>query len=87
MNNNKPLIVILAVLTVSVLLTGGLAVYLTLAREGGGTGDVAAEPTVMAEPTAVYIVPSEPHIAFVSAPTGASISTRPGLLTVSVWPT
>ena len=32
---NKPLIVVLIILTASVLLTGGLAVYLTLAREGG----------------------------------------------------
>ncbi|MCK4451687.1 MAG: PD40 domain-containing protein, partial [Anaerolineae bacterium] len=41
-------------------------VYLTLARGDAETGDVAAEPTSTAEPTAVYIVPSEPHIAFVS---------------------
>jgi len=67
---NKLLIAILAMLTASVLLTGGLAIHLTLAlgdRESARTrGSVAAEPTATVEPAAAYIDPDEPHIAFVS---------------------
>ena len=59
-DENKPLIVILVILMASILLTGGLAVYLTLARESGEAGGVAPEP--MGTPPA----PDEPRIAFVS---------------------
>jgi Tol biopolymer transport system component len=62
--DNRLLIVILAVLTASVLLTGGLAIYLTLTREGGAT--VAVEPTSTVEPTVAATVPGESHIAFIS---------------------
>lgn len=57
---DRLLILILVALSLSVLVTGGLVVYLTLAREGEGTGGVAGEPTVAAT------APSEPRIAFVS---------------------
>ena len=59
---NKLLVAILAVLAAGVLLTGGLAIYLTLTREDedGETGDVTAEPTVTES------APSGLRIAFVS---------------------
>ncbi len=59
-DDNRLLILILAVLTVSVLLTGGLAIHLTLARTGEEASAVPDEQAV------ANVVPSVPHIAFVS---------------------
>ncbi len=63
---NRLLVVILVVLGFSVLVTGGLAVYLTLAREGGVVEDEVVAPTVIIEPTVTAVAPDEPRIAFVS---------------------
>ncbi|MGD2145705.1 MAG: hypothetical protein PVH41_03300 [Anaerolineae bacterium] len=58
---DKLLLTLVAVLVMSVLLTGGLAVYLTLARGGGEAGEAAPmEPSL--SPAAM----PEPRIAFVS---------------------
>jgi Tol biopolymer transport system component len=66
---NRPLIVVLAILAASVLLTGGLAVVLTPAREGE---DTAAAPT---EPTGVDDEASELRVAFTSDEEGYAATT------------
>ncbi|MCP4538437.1 MAG: hypothetical protein GY832_14980 [Chloroflexi bacterium] len=67
MKDNKLLVVILAVLTVSVLLTSGLVVYVVLTREGGEVvDDGVTDPVITVAPTVAMAVPDEPHIAFVS---------------------
>jgi Tol biopolymer transport system component len=57
---NRPLIVVLAILAASVLLTGGLAVVLTLAREGGNPVDAPTEQADVDDDA------SEPRVAFTS---------------------
>jgi Tol biopolymer transport system component len=57
---NRPLVVVVAILTASIVLTGGLAVYLTVARGGGAVGRAAGEPAGTAA------APAEPRIAFLS---------------------
>ena len=44
---NRPLLIVVAILAISVLLTGGLAVYLTVARAGGAVGRAAGELTTV----------------------------------------
>ena len=56
---DRLLLVVFVVLSLSVLVTGGLAVYLTLAREGVVVeGDVVA-PTSIITPTATAVAPDE----------------------------
>jgi len=57
---NRPLVVAVAILTASVALTGGLAVYLTVARAGGAVGRGASQVAGTAAARA------EPRIAFLS---------------------
>jgi len=40
---NRPLLIVVAILAISVLLTGGLAIYLTVARAGGAVERGAVE--------------------------------------------
>jgi Tol biopolymer transport system component len=63
-DRHRPLIVILIALASSVLVTGGLAVYLTLARQGGGEADVVVQVT--SELPVASVAPGEPRIAFTS---------------------
>ena len=57
---NRPLLIVVAILAISVLLTSGLAVYLTVARAGGAVGRAAGE---LAGTAAAR---GEPRIAFLS---------------------
>lgn len=59
-DNNRPLTIAVVILTASVVLTGGLAIYLTLARRGGEAAGSASEGAGT-DPAR-----GEPRIAFVS---------------------
>ena len=57
---NRPLLIVVAILAISVLLTGGLAVYLAVTRAGGEAVGVASEPA------GAVAARGEPRIAFLS---------------------
>jgi len=57
---NRPLVIVVAILTASVVVTGGLAVYLTVTRAGGEAVGVASGPAGTAGAR------GKPRIAFVS---------------------
>jgi len=64
---SRPLVVVVAILTASIVLTGGLAVYLTVARAGGavgrGTGEVAGTAAARAEPRIAFLSDEEGGLA------------------------
>ncbi|MDY7080090.1 MAG: hypothetical protein SXV54_24685 [Chloroflexota bacterium] len=68
MNQDRLLTIILGVLTLSVLITGGLAIYLTLAQAEEQAPPATGQPEVSSTPTTqdVEEVTGEPRIAFVS---------------------
>jgi len=67
---DRLLLGILVVLSASVLVTGGLAVYLTLARQGGAVAGDEVAPTVGVTTTVTTVAPDEPRIAFISDEAG-----------------
>ena len=63
-HSNRLLMTILGTLTLSVLVTGGLALYLTLSRAQGGNAPAAEQPAAIVQSTDTLT--GAQHIAFVS---------------------
>ena len=83
---NRPLLIVVAILAVSVLLTGGLAVYLTVARAGGaggrGAGELAGTAAARAEPRIAFLSDEEGGLAvYVMEVDGSDVQrvSEPGL--------
>jgi len=84
--NNRPLVVVAAILTASVVLTGSLAIYLTVARAGGaverGAGELAGMAAARAEPRIAFLSDEEGGLAlYVMDVDGSNVQrvSEPGL--------